>query len=644
MCGIAGIIYQNSEVSIDTIKRFTDAMAHRGPDGGGYCLLHNNKLALGHRRLSIIDLTDNGKQPMHWKNRYTITFNGEVYNFIEIRKELEEKGIQFNSDSDTEVVLAAYHVWGFKCFEKFNGMWAIALYDLETKKLLLCRDRFGVKPLYYTLKPNNLFAFASETIAFKSLDEFAFTHNDELILSSINDPVSIEGTGYTIWQGVFQVLPGHCMELHVDQPEIKQKRWYSIPLQKSVLSYHEAKEEFFDLFQKAVKLRLRSDVPVATALSGGVDSSSVYAMLYHLKSLNICDERVDYNKIKGFVATFEGTLQDETKYAKAVVDYCEGEAEFLKTDFESIISNIESSTKLFNDITTTPISVLGDVYKSMRSQNYAVSLDGHGVDEMLYGYRSLVGMGVTQAIFDIDLDYERDLTETLVNMFHVEFREEERKKLKAKSSQLKNALGLDSGLRKMIYILKQNIKNVIGRKADYYNPQLSNHKFHHLSDKPINMSNCDYAEKQLLLDFYYKNIPYNMRDFDRAAMQHGVEIRMPFMDYNLVNFIFSLPMNYKVGHGFTKRILRDSLKNILPEEVRLRTLKIGMGAPIHNWFNGQLNQYLKEIVNSQKFLQNNLWNGVELRKMVTENCIRKSWTASEAQKFWNILNAHIILS
>lgn len=656
MCGIAGIISLNgTPIEMLSIRRFTDAIAHRGPDGSDYVLLNNNTLALGHRRLSILDLSVAGKQPMFSSDkRLAITFNGEVYNFIELRKELEKDGFKFQTETDTEVILAAYQKWGLDCFSKFNGMWAIALYNCDTKELLLCRDRFGVKPFYYVYKPGTLFAFASETIAFKHLKDFTLQPNEERISRAIDNPVGMEGSGNTIWQDIFQILPGHYLTLNNSSTHIQQRRWFEIPKNSTKLNYEEAKEEFFSLTRSAVQLRLRSDVPVATALSGGLDSSSVYAMLHYLKKKNLNTERVDYNNIKGFVATFEGTQQDETDYAKAVVEFCKGEAEFIKTDFDSIISNIESSTRLFNDITATPINVLGDVYKSMRHNKYLVSLDGHGVDEMLYGYRSLVGMAITQAIVCMDKDYEKDLSQTYLNMFHAEFRQEEMLKLNNRSVQLKDLLSINSSLGKIKYSLKQHIKKVFSKGPETF--QLSDHlslsslsktsvgTLKQLSDKPVDLNFYNIAEKELAIDFYYRNIPCNMRDFDRAAMQHGIEIRMPFMDYNLVNFVFSLPMEYKVGHGYTKRIMRDAMKDILPEKVSRRKLKIGMGAPIHDWFNNQLNQYLMDTISSQKFLQNNLWNGSELKKFAEQKCKTKNWQPADAQQFWNVLNAHIILS
>lgn len=654
MCGIAGI-WHLDKTTLETgkLERFTDSMSHRGPDGSGYKIFMENMLGFGHRRLSILDLSESGKQPMEFgQNKLWITFNGEIYNFIELRNELKTHGFNFKSESDTEVVLAAYSYWGKDCFNKFNGMWAIAIYDLAKNSLLLSRDRFGVKPFYY-LQTSKLFAFASETIAFKNLDGFNLTPNNEILSQTIDNPVLTEGTGYTIWNNILQLLPGHFMEINLSKPAFEQKRWFQIEQKPLTISYREAKEEFFKLFENAVKLRLRSDVPVATALSGGLDSSSVYSMLYFLKSKNIQVERTDFNRIKGFVATFEGTMQDETEYARSIVEHCEGEAEFLKTDFNNIIQNIESSTKLFNDISATPICVLGDVYRGMRKSNYIVSLDGHGVDEMLYGYRSLAGMAITQSVMSLDSTNEEDLTQTYLSMFHDDVREQEKEKLYKRVQSLKQILGINTAGGKLKHKLKQNIKKIKGNSAEFFStPTTINSNFlstrnlnplKNLSDKPVSLSNYSIAEKELAIDFYYRNIPYNMRDFDKAAMQHGIEIRMPFMDYNLVNFVFNLPTEFKIGGGYTKRIMRDSFSSILPEKVRTRKLKIGMGAPINDWFNNQLSSYISDTVSSSNFLQNELWRGTELQKMVHEKCKNKNWTLAEAQQFWNILNAHLIL-
>ena len=227
MCGISGIYnLNNNPVYLETLKRFTDSMVHRGPDGAGYELFDNNTLGLGQRRLSILDLSEAGKQPMSYADgRYWMTYNGEIFNFIEVREELQQLGHAFKSDTDTEVILAAYAQWGKACLDKFNGMWAFVIWDSQEKTLFLARDRFGIKPLYYVHQPSKFFAFASETRAFKFLEGFKREVDEELLKINLQDSYALEGLGYTPFKNIVQLLPGHCMVIRKGN-EPKQKRWW----------------------------------------------------------------------------------------------------------------------------------------------------------------------------------------------------------------------------------------------------------------------------------------------------------------------------------------------------------------------------------------------------------------------------------
>lgn len=655
MCGIAGIWHFNKQpLGESKLRRFTDSLAHRGPDGAGYKIFGEVNLGLGHRRLSILDLSDAGRQPMTYEeSNLHISFNGEIYNFIELRAELSGFGYRFKTDSDTEVILAAYHKWGFEAFGKFNGMWAIALYDTATGKLLLCRDRFGVKPLYYSFDPVKGLSFASETYAFKFLDDFDLEFHENNLAHSLINPVMIEGSGNTIFRNVLQILPGHYTEVDLNTTSIRQKRWFQIPQRyNTTISFAEAVEEFSRLFQNSLALRLRSDVPVASALSGGLDSSSVYCMLQHISKSHTQLERSDGNYLKAFVATFKDTPQDEVYYAEQVIEYTKGQVQYIETDFNVIAENIESSCRLFNDITATPITVLSDVYREMKRSGITVSMDGHGVDEMLYGYKSLVGMAASQALYNHDQAYFDDLKDTYIQMFPESEHEAQLRIMDARFDKLKNLYGIQSTSKGMKHRLKSYVKHHLpGRKFYFEYERVSpgnwlNKSFinplNHVSGEKPNLAFYNEAERELAIDFYYRNIPYNMRDFDRAAMQHGIEIRMPFMDYNLVNFCFSLPMKFKVGHGYTKRVLREAMKSKMPESVRTRKTKIGMGAPLNDWFNGPLGPYILDLVSSQAFLESPYWNGPVIKEAVERHCRLRSWTLSEAQRFWNIVNAYLI--
>src|SRR6185503_155577 len=229
MCGIAGIWSLSKEpLTKEKLIRFTDSLAHRGPDGGSYWIERSGSLGLGHRKLSILDPSPLSNQPMSYANdRYRIVYNGEVFNFLELKRELEIKNYRFTTTTDTEVVLAAYDCWGKDCLHKFNGMWAFAIWDELKQSLFLARDRFGIKPLYYTFKSHDNFAFASETCAFKFLNGFNREFNKKNLAINIAESFSIEGYGHTIYKDIFQLLPGHYLEVNTKTNDLQQNRWWS---------------------------------------------------------------------------------------------------------------------------------------------------------------------------------------------------------------------------------------------------------------------------------------------------------------------------------------------------------------------------------------------------------------------------------
>lgn len=251
MCGIAGIWqFNNNQLGIDKLKRFTDAMRHRGPDGADYKIFDNANLGLGHRRLSILDLSEAGKQPMSYADgRYWITYNGEVFNFLELKSELMSLGFKFMTSTDTEIILAAYQMWGSDCQLRFNGMWAFAIWDQKEKSLFLSRDRFGIKPLYY-LNTKDIFAFASETYAFKYLEGYNRRINPNTFKTNISNYEALEGYGYSIFEDIYQVLPGHSIEYKLGS-EIKQKQWWNTNKNKvSVSSSYDVQKKSSLLYLK----------------------------------------------------------------------------------------------------------------------------------------------------------------------------------------------------------------------------------------------------------------------------------------------------------------------------------------------------------------------------------------------------------
>src|SRR5688572_16103352 len=647
MCGIAGIWHlDNKPISIEKLRKFTDSLSHRGPDAGCYWLNSENTLGLGHRRLSILDLSVNGNQPMNYaNNRYKIIYNGEIFNFLELKKELESKGYLFTTTSDTEVILAAYDCWGNACLNRFNGMWALAILDEHKRTLFLARDRFGIKPLNYIYQAGKLFAFASETYAFKFLEDFSRSFDTRLLSYNIADPFSLEAHGYTIYENIYQVLPGHYMEVSVDMTNTKQKRWWSTldSMVEVPVRYEEQIEKLRELFFDAVRLRLRSDVPIASALSGGLDSSSVYCAIYEIMNRNSAKERTPDNWQKAFVASFPGTAIDEREYAEAVVNYTNGEAEYIIPDFSNLVQKIKDSTLLFDSIYNTPISVSSDVYMNMNKQRIKVSMDGHGVDEMLFGYAGMVENVLKEKIKVFDNGHD-SLLNTVIKM---QSKDEEEKIIQRVTAGSTSKRGLTSAIKRIgRTVVPESTQRLLSRTGIVG----KNFSLYHSTDLR-SLSNDPYETSHLPIElrvpfeaFHTGILPTILRNFDRISMQNSIEIRMPFMDYRVVSYVFSLPFSSKVGDGFSKRILRDAMKGHIPEKVRTRTMKIGFNAPMPEWFSNELSGFILEEINSAAFLQSEIWNGKRIRDFAQKKVKEKSWAWNDCITFWPVFNAHLLIS
>lgn len=642
MCGIAGIISLNSEkVTSHQLERFTDSLAHRGPDGSGYELFEDDQIGFGHRRLSILDLSEAGKQPMYASsNKLIVTYNGEVYNFLEIKSELEKIGYTFKTKTDTEIILKAFEQWGIACLKKFNGMFAIAIWDFESKSLTLIRDRFGVKPLYFLYIPNKIFAFASETIAFKNLSGFNREINSAVFNIALQSPEMVEGSDKTIFKNIHQLLPGHFLTFDkIKSPEVK--KWWSTKenLIKPPVSYQQQVEEFTSLFEDACKLRMRSDVTLASALSGGLDSSSVYTTLHKINRQGTNVERLPGNWQQAFVATFPGTSVDERAYAEKVVKSISGKANYIEPDYKNLTSDIISSTALFDGIISTPLISISDIYKAMRKSGVTVSLDGHGVDEMMYGYNFYVYQAFYDAVDANDSEKAIEYASILCGMSNA-YDLEKLKGLALSASR--------SPLRKVFSKIKSFLKSdsnsVLPLKRNLWFKEVDDLLYKEIYRRRDAPSSWTKSEQLVYNDFHYMSLPINLRDFDRASMQHGIEIRMPFMDYRLVSYVFSLPMSSKLGGGFTKRILRDAMKGTLTEEIRTRTLKIGIGAPMVEWFKGDLKPYILDTINSSTFNQSPLWDGKRIASEIEDAYKNESLNKGFCNKAWSVINANIIVN
>lgn len=620
MCGIGGIWQFAQEVSTDDIAALTRSLNHRGPDSSAHWVAEDRKLTLVHTRLSILDLSELGAQPMtSVDGRLTMVFNGEIFNFIELKRQLIAEGHAFQSESDTEVVLTAFQHWGTACFSKFNGMWAMAIYDHGAHQLILSRDRFGIKPLYVYQK-GSVFGFASETNAFKELSCCQRSINQHHLNMALDNPSSLEGEQKTIFDNVTSVAPGHWA---VVGPSIgfRQSRYYdaieAFTKAKNRVAPADQVEAFESLLIDSTKLRLRSDVPIATALSGGLDSSSVFAIVNELNQQSEL-ERVPSEFNQAFVSTSPGSPMDESVYAKSVVEFLQAKATFIDASSSNQLADKVISSTVHNDcVSNNPIDAISGVYKSMRDAGIVISLDGHGVDEMMFGYRNMVSAGFYQSIKSGQRSMASRFQSALIDMYP----KAQRQAVQAKTSKEFNNLNP----------MKSMVKRIIGVGSE---PSSDNAFVNAMKGHGV-----DPIEAICYQSFLKRDLPFILRNFDKAAMRSSVEIRMPFMDYRLVEMVFGLPIELKIDEGKTKHILRRAMRHRLPDDVVNRTWKVGFQSPLIQWLDGPLKEPMAQLCHTKKFVESSNFDGRKALETFQAGS-KNGWTQPAANEFWKTFSAY----
>jgi asparagine synthase (glutamine-hydrolysing) len=587
MCGIVGLWnLDHQPVLPEMLECFTDSLAHRGPDGNGFYIDPEANLGFGHRRLAIIDTSVSGRQPMFFgDSRYWITYNGEMYNFLELKAELEQSGYQFKTDSDTEVILAAYHCWGEDCQLRFNGMWAFAIWDRDERKLFISRDRFGVKPLIYYFDEKH-FAFASEMKAFLTLDWFEPDFDPAMVAAALSNERFIEGSERCLLRGLRHLLGGHCLTLKLgEKPKIR--RWWNTldHLEQVPQNYNNQVHRFRELFLDACRIRMRSDVPIGTALSGGLDSSSILCGMRHVRNGNSTNDRLAEDWQRAFIMTYPGAAIDERKYADQVIQhtgaipiYCTGTSDLYLNHFDRILFQYEEISDLH----------LGPwlVHKAQREHGIVVTIDGHGGDEALGGYPWYVTAALRDSLTKLSPLRARELVSIMKGL---ELFPDNEFYIKSVQALFAKAMKI----HEQPWLLQT--------PAEFISPAYEEDR--------LRIQDRDTLFKTLYKDFHFIQLPTNLRDFDRLSMAHGVEVRSPFMDWRLVCFLFSLPATAKIGSGFTKRILRDALRGILPEGIRTRRRKLGFPNLAEAWTSSGAQEFIRDVVYSADFRESSIWDG-----------------------------------
>lgn len=602
MCGIFGYMGQ---LDLDLGLRCLRTLAHRGPDGEGFH--RTDGLFLGHRRLAILDLSERGKQPMSYaEGRYWITFNGEIYNFIEIRKDLIKKGHRFKSESDTELLLASYAEWGEKCLDKLNGMWAFAIWDGEKRELFLSRDRFGKKPLFYAFIAGD-FVFASEMKAITPLME-KLEPDSEIVMDS-RRLFFYEGTDRCLVKGINRFPAGSYARLR-DGGRLEFSRyWQTLDNLVDVPpTYEEQAERFRELFVDACRMRMRSDVPIGTALSGGVDSSAVFCALKYLGAGGAGD-RATSDWQHAFCASFPGTPLDEAKWARAVANYCGTDINVIEMDPGAYLDRFFEDIYCFEDLYITPHIPFVATYAEMRRSGVVVTIDGHGADELFGGY----GWDYLHILRDNIFNIKNSLK--VIDAYY--------------DSRLPDRTQFEALPSKAGFFVKESIRN-LGRKL------LGSEKT--VRDRHSRWRTLDSFTRQLYSSFHETTLPTLLRNYDRYSMINGVEIRMPFMDHRLVAYAFSLPWESKIRNGYTKAIIRDGLSAIMPHEVAYRKYKIGFNPPVVDWFKGPMKQFLLDAIASQEFKDNPFVDSVAAGQKMTKAVCGAGTSFQEAMDAWKMVS------
>jgi asparagine synthase (glutamine-hydrolysing) len=603
MCGIMGTI-PSTEKNI--FKKSLDTLYHRGPDDYGIESI-GNEITLGHRRLSIVDLSSHGHQPMFDRSkRYSVVFNGEIYNFLEIKKELDKKGYSFCSNSDTEVLLNAYIEWGEECVLMFNGMWAFAIWDNYKKELFLSRDRFGKKPLFYAFVDGR-FIFASEMKAIypflpevKASKDFHWMKNNIFLY---------ESTDKCLVEGIKRFPYGHN-GMYKDGRLTTQRYWNTLDHLVDVpQSYEEQVEKFRELFFDACKIRMRSDVPIGTALSGGLDSSATISAMAHLSK-----GQVDYGKKDwqhAFVASFPGTPLDETKYAKMVVDNIGINAEYIDINPLKHWDKLEEYFYMFEELyITSPIPMLM-TYGAVKQHGTTVTLDGHGADELFSGYGHLL-----EALRDSGTNINR--VKDILNTYKSTIEDFSQKK------------ELNNFQLYIMFFIKKMAKKILGKSP------LSKDALH------PNYQRLDNFSKELYIIFHETILPTLLRNYDRYSMINSVEIRMPFMDHRIVTFVNSLPYSSKFAGGYTKKLIRDAMNPYMPKEITWRKSKVGFNSPIVDWMQGDLKEWFLDTVHDKAFLESSLVDNPKSIQMKTlELANKQSNSYIDAERNWTKLTPYL---
>jgi asparagine synthase (glutamine-hydrolysing) len=624
MCGITGILLKDGaphpdqqSALMNAIKKMTASLEHRGPDEQRCWINQNKSLALGHARLSIIDLSEAASQPMHYTafqeteeiERYTITYNGELYNYLEIKSTLLSNGYHFKSNSDTEVILAAYDFWREDCLQQFDGMFALAIWDQKTQTIFCARDRFGEKPFYYYFDDKQ-FVFASEMKALWSIG-IEKKMNDKMLANylALGYLQNADDKKQTFYDDITALSPAHFIQIHLPTFSYELVEYWKLDKDLIVdVNEKDAIEKFSYLFEQSVKRRLRCDVSIGSSLSGGIDSSSILATM---------SKFIPAAQLKTYSAVFPSFEKDESAYIDVITKKLNiknyqvvPDADGLLSEFKKICYHQEEP------FSSSSIYAQYKVFELAKNNHTRVLLDGQGADETIAGYHKYIHWYIQQLL--------------------------ERKKIgrafKEKNIFNNNQTPVRWGLNNILATFLPAHASIHLEHKEV-NKILSNPDLDASFVRSIRGHEWEGIHKPIITklnDILYFNtmslgLEELLRFADKNSMAHGLEVRLPFLSHELVSLVFSLPAQYKIHEGYTKWVLRKSMQSAVPEKILWRKDKIGYEPPQAQWMkNDKLIDYMHE---AKKKLAN---AGILKKSTVTQKIIPKG--AHEANNFnWRYL-------
>lgn len=522
MCGIFGFVDKSKNLGKPALEEMSDLLSHRGPDDCGFFIDQEKGIYFGHRRLSILDLSSSGHQPMiNEDNNMELIFNGEIYNFQNIKEELVKRGHIFKSKTDSEVIVHAYEEYGLNCIEKFNGMFAFALLDKKKGKIIFVRDRIGIKPLYY-LKKNDLFAWSSEVKAFKALENLKIDQTEIKVLLGFQYLPNNEKT--TI-ENVYKIPPGHYLIYDLENNNYKIERYWRLKIDENIrkLSFEEAVANLEKLLIDSIKSRLIADVNIGIMLSGGLDSSVMAALAQKYSNKKVCT----------FTAGFENKI-DERPYARKVANYIGAQYEEIIIKPEEIIKNIEKFVWFFDDLNSFDGGLLTNylIAEKMKKNGIKVILLGEGSDEIFGGYS---WFGISKKPFSF----------------------------------------FPASIKKFLYYYSTS-RNLSFNPFSYFKEV--NKNFHKAS-----LMGKNFFDLISAYEICYQLPNHYLMKVDKGTMAQSVEARVPYLDYRVVEYAYSLNPNFKIKGRWQsfnkineKYILREIAKKYLPYEIAMRKKKGGM--------------------------------------------------------------------